>query len=92
MNMHIFSTDALHNGMEKFQILLNPQIKTSNQNRKNKKERVTKMELENIIITSKQPEYKENEALNFLLTLVCYVHDFVPSMVRLANGIGMYLK
>ena len=33
------------------------------------------MELENIIITPKQPEYKENEALNFLLILVCYVHD-----------------
>ena len=51
-----------------------------------------KMELENIIITSKQPEYKENEALNFLLILVCYAHDFVPSMVRLSNGIGMYFK
>ena len=40
------------------------------------------MELENIIITSKQPEYKET--LNFLLIFVCYVHDFVPSMVRYA--------
>ena len=49
------------------------------------------MELENII-TSKQPEYKENETLNFLLILVCYVHDFVPSMVRLSNGIGMHFK
>ena len=27
------------------------------------------MELENIIITSKQPEYKENETLNFLFIL-----------------------
>ena len=27
------------------------------------------MEIENIVITSKQPEYKENEALNFLLVL-----------------------
>ena len=50
------------------------------------------MELENIIITSKQPEYKENETLNFLLIFVCYVHDFVPSMVRLSNGIGMHFK
>ena len=50
------------------------------------------MELENIIITSKQPEYKENETLNFLLILVCYVPDFVPSMVRLSNGIGMHFK
>ena len=50
------------------------------------------MELENIIITSKQPEYKENETLNFLLIFVCYVHDFVPSMVRLSNGIGMQLN
>ena len=33
------------------------------------------MELENIIITSKQSQYKENETLNFLLILVCYVHD-----------------
>ena len=33
------------------------------------------MELENNIITSKQPEYKENETLNFLLIFVCYVHD-----------------
>ena len=46
------------------------------------------MELENIIITSKQPEYKENETLNFLLIFVCYVHDFV----RLSNGIGMHFK
>ena len=50
------------------------------------------MELENIIITSKQPEYKENETLNFLLIFVCYVHDFVPSMVRLSNGIGVHFK
>ena len=50
------------------------------------------MELENIIITSKQPEYKKNETLNFLLIFVCYVHDFVPSMVRLSNGIGMHFK
>ena len=50
------------------------------------------MELENIIITSKQPEYKENETLNFLLIFVCYVRDFVPSMVRLSNGIGMHFK
>ena len=50
------------------------------------------MELENIIITSKQPEYKENETLNFLLIFVCYVHDFVPSMVRLSNGVGMHFK
>ena len=50
------------------------------------------MELENIIITSKQPEYKENEALNFQLILVCYVHDFVPCIVRLFNGIGMHFK
>ena len=50
------------------------------------------MEKENIIITSKQPEYKENEKLNFLLIFVCYVHDFVPSMVRLSNGIGMHLN
>ena len=50
------------------------------------------MELENIIISSKQLEYKENEALNFLLILVYYVHDFVPSMVRLSNGIGMHFK
>ena len=50
------------------------------------------MELENIIITSKQSEYKENEALHFLLILVCYVHDFVPSMVRLSYGIGMHFK
>ena len=27
------------------------------------------MELENIIITSKQPEYKENETLNFQVWL-----------------------
>ena len=40
------------------------------------------MELENIIISSKEPEYKENEALNFLMILVCYLHDFVPSIVR----------
>ena len=45
------------------------------------------MELENIIIT-----YKENETLNFLLIFVCYVHDFVPSMVRLSNGIGCILN
>ena len=50
------------------------------------------MESENIIITSKQPEYKENETLNFLLIFVGYVHDFVPSMVRLSNGIGMHFK
>ena len=50
------------------------------------------MELENITITSKQPEYKENETLNFLLIFVCYVHDFVPSMVRLSNRIGMHFK
>ena len=50
------------------------------------------MELENIIITAKQPEYKENETLNFLLIFVCYVHDFVPSMVRLSNGIDMHFK
>ena len=50
------------------------------------------MELENIIITSKQPEYKENETLNFLLIFVCYVHDSVSSMVRLSNGIGMHFK
>ena len=50
------------------------------------------MELENIIITSKKPEYKENETLNFLLIFVCYVHDFVSSMVRLSNGIGMHFK
>ena len=41
------------------------------------------MDLQNIIITSKQPEYKENETLNFLLILVCYVYNFVPAMVRL---------
>ena len=50
------------------------------------------MELENIIITSKQSEYKENETLNFLLIFVCYVPDFVPSMVRLSNGICMHFK
>ena len=50
------------------------------------------MELENIIITSKQPEYKKNETLNILLIFVCYVHDFIPSIVRLSNGIGMYFK
>ena len=50
------------------------------------------MELENNTITSKQPEYKENEALKFPLVLVCYVHDFVPSMFRLSNGIGMHFK
>ena len=75
------------------QILL-PKTKTSNQKIKKKKKRenqIKKMELENII-TSKQSEYKENEALNFLLILVCYVHDFVPSMVRLSNGIGMHFK
>ena len=26
------------------------------------------------------------------MILVCYVHDFVPSMVRLPNGIGMHFK
>ena len=31
------------------------------------------MELENILITSKQPECKENETLNFLFIFVCYV-------------------
>ena len=50
------------------------------------------MELENIIISSKEPEYKENEALNFLMILVCYLHDFVPSIVRLPNGIGLHFK
>ena len=50
------------------------------------------MDLQNIIITSKQPEYKENERLNFLLTLVCYVHNYVPALVRLSNGIGLHLK
>ena len=50
------------------------------------------MDLQNIIITSKQPEYKENETLNFLLILVCYVHNFTPALVRLSNGIGLYLK
>ena len=50
------------------------------------------MELENIVITSKQPEYNEDEALNLLLILVCYVHHFVLSMVRLPNGIGMHFK
>ena len=50
------------------------------------------MKLENVIITSKQPEYKENETIIFLLIFVCYVHDFVPSMVRLSNGIGMQLN
>ena len=49
------------------------------------------MELENIIITSK-PEYNENYTLNFLLIFVCYVHDFVPSMVRLSNGIVCILN
>ena len=88
--MHIFS--PLHNDREKFQILLCP-LKLLNQKREIKKERdLKKMELENIIITSKQPEYKENETLNFLLIFVCYVHDFVPSMVRLSNGIGMHFK
>ena len=68
-------------------------LKLLNQKRERKKERdLNKMELENIIITSKQPEYKENETLNFLLIFLCYVHDFVPSMVRLPNGIGMYFK
>ena len=69
-------------------------LKFLNQKRElRKKERdLKKMELENIIITSKQPEYKENETLNFLLIFVCYVHDFVPSMVRLSNGIGMHFK
>ena len=88
--MHIFS--SLHNDREKFQILLCP-LKLLNQKRERKKERdLKKMELENIIITSKQPEYKENETLNFLLIFVCYVHDFVPSMVRLSKGIGMHFK
>ena len=47
------------------------------------------MDLQNIIITSKQPEYKENETLNFFLILVCYVHNYVPDLVGLLNGIGM---
>ena len=58
--MHIFST--LHNDRENFQILLCP-LKLLNQKRERKKERdffFKKMELENIIITSTQPEYKEN--------------------------------
>ena len=56
--MHIFS--PLHNDREKFQILLCP-LKLLNQKRERRKERDFKnMELENIIITSKQPEYKEN--------------------------------
>ena len=50
------------------------------------------MDLQNIIITSKQPEYKENETLNFLLILVCYVHNYVPALVRLPNRIGLHLK
>ena len=88
--MHIFLpfTDALYNDREKFQIYYCVHLK--NQNRE--KEILKKMELENIIITSKQPEYKENETLNFLLIFECYVHDFVPSMVRLSNGIGMHFK
>ena len=42
-------------------------LKLLNQKRElKKKERdLKKMELENIIITSKQPKYKENETLNF---------------------------
>ena len=91
MNMHIFS--PLHNDREKFQILLCPPKTSKPKERKQIRERfLKKMELENIIITSKQPEYKENETLNFLLIFVCYVHDFVPSMVRLSNGIGMHFK
>ena len=65
MNMHIFpSTDELHNDRKKFQILSYPPKRE-----KRERERV-KMELENIIITSKQPEYKENETLYFLLIFV----------------------
>ena len=91
MNKHIFS--PLHNDREKFQILLCPPKTSKPTERKKKRERFkNKMELENIIITSKQPEYKENETLNFLLIFVCYVHDFVPSMVRLSNGIGTHFK
>ena len=68
-------------------------LKLLNQKRERKKEKdLKKMELENIIITSKQPEYKENETLNFLLIFVCYVHDFVPSMARLSNRIGCILN
>ena len=90
--MHIFpSTDELHNDREKFQILLCA-IKLLKPKEKKERERVKEMELENINITSKQPEYKENETLNFLLIFVCYVHDFVQSMVRLSNGIGMHFK
>ena len=89
--MHIFS--PLHNDREKFQILLCPPKTSKPKERKKNRERFkNKMELENIIITSKQPEYKENETLKFLLIFVCYVHDFVPSIVRLSNGIGMHFK
>ena len=88
--MHNFLpfTDALYNDRENFQTYYCAHLK--NQNRE--KEVLKKIELENIIITSKQPEYKENETLNFLLIFVCYVHDFVPSMVRHSNGIGMHFK
>ena len=71
MNMHILSppTDKLHNDRGKFQIILSP-LKLLKPKRERKKNRESKkMELENIIITSKQPEYKENETLNFLLIL-----------------------
>ena len=51
-------------------------LKLLNQKRELRKnrERFKKMELENIIITSKQPEYKENETLNFLLIFVCVMY------------------
>ena len=50
---------------EKFQTYYHVYLKT-----KIEKKRFKKMELENIIITSKQPEYKQNETLNFLLILL----------------------
>ena len=90
--MHIFLpfTDALHNDRGKISNILLCLPKKPKQRKRSFKQK--KMELENIIITSEQPEYKENETLNFLLIFVCYVHDFVPSMVRLSNGIDMHFK
>ena len=106
MNLHIclLMYCTMGGKISNNQILL-PKLKLKNEknlaNKKKKKKRAKlkikktkKVELENIIIISKQPEYKENETLNFLLIFVCYVHDFVSSMVmvRLSNGIGMHFK
>ena len=79
--MHIFlpPTDALHNDRKKIQKYYCAHLKPKKRERNRE---IKKMELENIIITSKQPEYKENETLNFLLIFVCYIHDFVPSIVN----------